>query len=186
MDANTIFSVPEAVSHGQENMLSMWQQHMQAEFVLKDADAALATMTDHPYVFLAALGIGRIGRPAVRGFYANTFLPNIPPDLEVNSLSLTVGADRIVEEMVAQFTHTTKMDWILPGVRPTNRRIEVAVAVVVGFEAGKIAYERLYWDQACVLSQAGVLDHPMATAAIGAAEHLLKLAATPRVGPHHS
>jgi carboxymethylenebutenolidase len=185
MDSNTIAS-PGAVSHEQEKMLSMWQRHMEAEFVLKDADAAVATMTDHPYVFFIPLGIGRVGRVAVREFYANTFLPNTPPDLEVDSVSLTVGADRIVEEMVARFTHTTKMDWILPGVRPTNRRIEVAVAVVVGFEAGKIAYERLYWDHACVLSQAGVLDHPMAAAAINAAEDLLELAAAPRIGPHPS
>ena len=137
MNANTIISNPEAVSREQENMLSVWQQHMHAEFVLKDADAALATMTDHPYVFFVGLGMARIGRAAVRELYANTFLPNIPPDLEVNSLSLTVGADRIVEEMVARFTHTLKMDWILPGVRPTNRRIELAAAVVVGFEADR-------------------------------------------------
>jgi carboxymethylenebutenolidase len=185
MDSNTIAS-PRAVSHEQEKMLSMWQRHMNAEFVLKDADAAVATMTDHPYVFLIPLGVGRAGRTAVREFYAKTFLPQIPPDLEVNSLSLTVGADRIVEEMVAQFTHTTKMDWLLPGVRPTNRRIEVAVAVVVGFEAGKIAYERLYWDHACVLAQAGVADHPMAVAGIGSAAQLLKLTATAGAGEHHS
>jgi len=90
----------------QQAMLATWQQHAHAEFVLKDADAALATMTENPYVFLVASGVGRVGRAAVREFYANKFLPNIPADLELTSLSQTFGADRIVEEMVMRFTHT--------------------------------------------------------------------------------
>jgi carboxymethylenebutenolidase len=36
----------------QQAMLAAWQQHTYAEFVLKDADAALATMTENPYVLL--------------------------------------------------------------------------------------------------------------------------------------
>ncbi len=96
----------------QQAMLATWQQHAYAEFVLKDAEAALATMTENPYVFLVASGVGRVGRAAVHEFYANKFLPNIPPDLELTSLSQTFGADRIVEEMVMRFTHTIEMDWI--------------------------------------------------------------------------
>jgi carboxymethylenebutenolidase len=178
MDQKTI-SNPRTLSAEQEKILSMWQQHMHAEFVLKDADAALATMTDHPYVFLGALGDARIGRAAIRNYYANTFLPNVPPDFEVNSVSLTIDGDRLVEEMVGRFTHTIKADWILPGVRPTNRRIEISAVVVVGFEAGKIAYERLYWDHAAVLAQAGIVDHPMAVAGVEAAARLLRLSTTP-------
>jgi len=37
-------------------MLATWQQHTHAEFVLKDADAALATMTEKPYAFLISSG----------------------------------------------------------------------------------------------------------------------------------
>jgi carboxymethylenebutenolidase len=121
----------------QQAMLSTWQQHAHAEFVLKDADAALATMTKNPYVFLVASGVGRIGRAAVHEFYANKFLPKIPPDLELTSLSQTFGADRIVEEMVMRFTHTIEMDWILPGVRHTHRSVEFALAGIIRFEAGK-------------------------------------------------
>jgi carboxymethylenebutenolidase len=176
-------SNPPPLSAEQQSMLSMWQQHMHAEFVLKDADAALATMTDHPYLYLVSLGMGRVGRAAVREFYANTFLPDIPPDFEVETVALTIGTDRIVEEIVGRFTHTIEVDWILPGVRPTNRRIEIAAAVVVGFEAGKIAYERLYWDQAAVLAQAGVIDHPMAAAGVASAAQLLSLSTAPGVSP---
>jgi carboxymethylenebutenolidase len=172
-------SDPRALTPEQEQMLSTWQQHMHAEFVLKDADAALATMTDNPYVFLIALDEARVGREAIRDFYANTFLPCIPPDFEAATLSQTIGADRIVEEMVARFTHTMAMDWILPGVPPTHRRIEVACSVIIGFEAGKIAYERLYWDQATVLAQAGGLESSIVTAGVEAAARLVKLAAMP-------
>jgi carboxymethylenebutenolidase len=159
----------------QQAMLSTWQQHAHAEFVLKDADAALGTMTKNPYVFLVASGVGRIGRAAVHEFYANKFLPKIPPDLELTSLSQTFGADRIVEEMVMRFTHTIEMDWILPGVRPTHRSVEFALAGIIRFEAGKIASEHLYWDQATLLSQIGVLDHPTVAAGIVSAAELLKL-----------
>ena len=101
----------------QQAMLATWQQHTYAEFVLKDADAALATMTENPYVVLVASGVVRVGRAAVREFYADKFLPDIPPDLETNTVSQTFGDDRIVEEMAVRFTQTIDMDWLLPGVR---------------------------------------------------------------------
>jgi carboxymethylenebutenolidase len=159
----------------QQTMLASWQQHTYAEFVVKDADAALATMTEHPYVFIIPSGIVRIGRAAVHEFYADQFLPNIPPDLEITSLSQTFGTDRIAEEMVIRFTHTIDMDWMLPGLPTTGRRVEFALVGVIQFEAGKVANEHLYWDQATVLSQLGVLDHPVAAGGIGSATQLLKL-----------
>jgi len=159
----------------QQAMLAAWQQHTYAEFVLKDADAALATMTENPYVFMISSGTVRVGRAEVHEFYANHFLPKIPPDLEITSLSQTFGNDRIVEEMVMRFTHTIDMDWILPGVRPTGRRAEFVLAGIIQLQDGKVAHEHLYWDQATLLSQMGVLDHPSAAAGVGSAEQLLKL-----------
>ena len=166
-----------ALTHDQQAMLATWQQHAHAEFVLKDADAALATMTESPYVFLVASGVARTGRAAVHEFYANKFLPNLPADLELTSLSQTFGADRIVEEMVMRFTHTIEMDWLLPGVRPTRRSAEFALVGVVQFKSGKIAAEHLYWNQATVLSQLGLPNHP-AAAGCGSAARLLQLRAT--------
>jgi len=159
----------------QQAMLATWQQHTYAEFVLKDADAALATMTENPYVLMISSGMGRVGRTAVRAFYANKFLPNIPPDLEIISLSQTFGDDRLVEEMVMRCTHSIAMEWILPGVRATGRRAEFALAGIIQFQNGKVAHEHLYWDQATVLSQMGILDHPLAAAGVGSAGQLLKL-----------
>ena len=108
----------------QQTMLATWQQHTYAEFVLKDADAALATMTENPYLLMIATGTACVGRAAVREQYADHFLPAIPPDLELASLSQTIGSDRLVEEMVLRFTHTMEMDWLLPTLRPTARRAE--------------------------------------------------------------
>ena len=159
----------------QQAMLATWQQHTYAEFELKDADAALATMTEDPYVLAIPCGTSGSGRAGVHQFYANHSLPNIPPDFELTSLSQTFGTDRIVEEFVIRFTHTLEMDWMLPGLPATGRRLEFALVGIIQFQAGKIANEHLYWDQATVLSQLGVLDHPLAAAGVGSVAQLLKL-----------
>jgi carboxymethylenebutenolidase len=69
-----------------------------------------------------------------------------------------VGEDRVVDELIHRFTHTIEMPWILPGVPPTGKRVEIAVIVVVQFKDGKIAGERIYWDHASVLAQIGLID----------------------------
>jgi carboxymethylenebutenolidase len=108
----------------QQTMLAAWQQHTYTEFVLKDADAALATMTEDPYVFAIPSGTGGSGRAGVREFYADQFLPKILPDFELTSLSQTFGNDRIVEEFVIRFTHTLEMEWMVPGLPATGRRVD--------------------------------------------------------------
>jgi len=158
-----------------QTMLATWQQHTYAEFVLKDADAALATMTENPYVLAIPSGTGGSGRAGVREFYAKEFLTSIPPDFELTSLSQTFGRDRIVEEFVIRFTHTLKMNWMLPGLLATGRKVEFGLVGIIQFQAGKVANERLYWDQATVLSQLRVLDHPVAAAGVGSAAQLLQL-----------
>jgi len=162
-----------------ETMLASWQQHTHAEFLLKDPDAALASMTEAPYVICIPSGAGGVGRPAVRKFYAEQFLPSIPADFELESLSQIFSHDRIVEEFVVRFTHTLKMDWMLPGLRPTGRKAELVMVLIIQFAAGKIAREHAYWDQAAVLPQLGLLDEPIAAAGVGSAAELLRLSALP-------
>jgi carboxymethylenebutenolidase len=60
--------------------------------------------------------------------------------------------------MVFEFTHTIAMDWMLPGVAPTGRHAKVALVVIVHFRDGKLAHEHIYWDQASVLAQLGLID----------------------------
>jgi len=159
----------------QQTLLAAWQRHTYAEFVLKDADAALATLTENPYLLMIATGTACIGRAAVREYYADHFLPAIPPDLELASLSQTIGSDRLVEEMVVRFTHTIEMNWLLPTLRPTGRRAEFIIAAVIGFKDGKVAHEHIYWDQATLLSQMGVLDNPLAAAGTSSVRQLSRL-----------
>ena len=64
-------------------------------------------------------------------FYSNHFIPNLPADLELTSLSQTFGDNRIAEEMVVRFTHSIDMDWLLPGLRPTHRRAEFVLAAIM-------------------------------------------------------
>jgi len=168
-------TTPNILTPDQQTMLATWQQHTYAEFVLKDADAALATMTENPYLLMIATGTACVGRAAVREQYADHFLPEIPPDLELESLSQTIGSDRLVEEMVVRFTHTIEMDWLLPTLRPTGRRAEFIIAAVIGFEGGKVAHEHIYWDQATLLSEMGILDHPLAVGGMHSALKLLRL-----------
>ena len=137
----------------QQTMLTTWQQHTYAEFVAERYRRSARDNDRNPHVLLIASGVVRVGRAAVREFYADKFLPNIPPDLEITTLSQTFGDDRIVEEMAVRFTHTIDMDWLLPGVQPTGRKAEFMVAAFIQFDGGKIAHEHAYWDQATVLSQ---------------------------------
>jgi carboxymethylenebutenolidase len=101
---------------------------------------------------------GGVGSDEVRNFYSTYFLPGHPLDTQTLAVARTVGEDRIVDELIHKFTHTMEMPWLLPGVPPTGKRVEIAVIVVVQFEDGKIAGERIYWDQASVLAQVGLID----------------------------
>jgi carboxymethylenebutenolidase len=159
----------------QQAMLTAWQQHTYAEFALKDPDAAVAVMTEDPHLFLIPSGTGGVGRAAVYKFYAEQMLPHLPPDLELQPLSQVFGPDRIVEEFVVRFTHTLRMDWLLSGLAATNRKVEFAFVGIIGFLGSKVGSEHLYWDQATVLSQLGILDHPTAAAGLGSVAQLLKL-----------
>jgi len=149
--------VVDRARHHDETLPGAWEEHIASEFAAKSPDQAIATMAEDPYVNTVALMIGGRGRDEVRAFYADHF-SQIPPDTEMVPVSRTVGQGRVVDEFVLRFTHTIRMNWILPGVPPTGRRVELPVVVVVQFDGDKLAHEHIYWDQASVLVQVGLLD----------------------------
>lgn len=151
-------TMTNALTPKQQAMVDMWERHMAAEFEMKSIDATMATMTSNPFVNHVAVMTGGVGSEGVRNFYSTYFLPGHPPDTEILPVARTVGEDRIVDELIHKFTHTIEMPWILPGVAPTGKRVEIAVIVVVQFEDGKISGERIYWDQGSVLAQVGLID----------------------------
>ncbi|MBV8779129.1 MAG: ester cyclase [Alphaproteobacteria bacterium] len=124
-------------------------------------------MVADAYVDHVPVLTGGRGHDELRAFYATHFIPRMPPDLEMVPVSRTVGADQLVDEMVLRFTHSIELDWMLPGVAPTGRRVEVALVVIVRFRDGKLAHEHIYWDQASVLAQLGLID-PAALPVAGA------------------
>ncbi|MBD1852055.1 nuclear transport factor 2 family protein [Leptolyngbya sp. ST-U4] len=142
----------------QESLQALWEEHLQYEFGTHSTEDALATMVEDAYVNHIPVMTGGVGKPALREFYSKYFIPQMPPDMELTPISRTIGTDQLVDEMVGKFTHTVRMEWLLPGVAPTGKRVEVPVVAIIRFRDGKIAHEHLYWDQASVLVQIGLLD----------------------------
>jgi len=145
----------------EETLSSAWDQHLASEFAAKSPEQALATMAAEPYVNVVPLMIGARGRDEVRDFYANHFLSQIPPDMEMVPVSRTIGQGRVVDELIMRFTHTIHMDWLLPGIPPTGKPVEVPMVAIVQFEADKVAHEHIYWDQASLLVQVGLVDRTL-------------------------
>ena len=151
----------------QQKLNDVWDEHLRSEFDAHSADKALATMIKNPRVNAVPVMIGGNGKEEVRQFYAKYFLPQIPPDTEMVPVSRTIGQGRVVEEMIFRFTHSIQMDWILPGVPPTGKQVEIAMLVVVQFDDDRLAHEHVYWDQASVLVQVGLLQ-PRGLPVVGA------------------
>jgi carboxymethylenebutenolidase len=117
-------------------------------------------MVEDAYVNHVPVLTGGYGQAALRRFYAEDFITSMPADTTIHPISRTLGQDQLVDEMIFSFTHTQEMPWMLPGVPPTHRRVEIPLVVVVGFREGMLAHERIYWDQASVLKQIGLLTDP--------------------------
>ncbi len=148
----------KTLTQAQEAMLELFQKHVQAELA-GDLETTMATMTDDPHLTNVALITGGVGREGVRDFYANHLVGKFfPPDVEMIPVSQTIGDDQIVDELVIRFTHTQVIEWMLPGIAPTGKKVEAAFAVIVKVENGKIAHEHIYWDQASVLVQLGLIN----------------------------
>ncbi|QGQ24795.1 nuclear transport factor 2 family protein [Gimesia benthica] len=145
----------------EKQLIDVWDAHTAAEFEHKDADAAIATMTDHPILIHVPVNTGATGKEALRKFYAEIFIPQAPPDISLQLLTRSVGQNRIIDEFILRFTHTLRMDWFAPGIEPTGRQLAVPHVGIVAFEDGKISSEHIYWDQATVLMQLGLLDEAL-------------------------
>jgi carboxymethylenebutenolidase len=137
---------------------TVWEAHLAAEFEAHDADAAVATMTADAELVHVPVATGARGRNDARRFYAEVFIPSWPDDVDVRPVSRTSGADRLVDELVVSCTHTRRMEFWLPGIEPTGRPIVLPHVVVARFQDGLIASEHIYWDQASLLVQLGLLD----------------------------
>lgn len=138
--------------------IEAFRKHVDAELA-GDLETTMATMSDHPHLNSVPTMAGGVGREGVRRFYAEHLVGKFfPPDMVMTDVSTTVDEHQLVLEQVISFTHTTMIDWMLPGIAPTGRPVEVALVVIVGFKDDKVSHEHVYWDQASVLVQIGLLD----------------------------
>jgi carboxymethylenebutenolidase len=141
-------------------MIAIWDEHIGYEFSTRDVSSTIATMVEDAYVNHVPVMTGGYGHAALRRFYKEDFISPMPADTSIQLISRTLGQDQLVDELIFSFTHTEEMPWMLPGVPPTHRHVDIPLVVVVGFRGGKLAHERIYWDQASVLKQIGLLTDP--------------------------
>ena len=136
----------------------LFDAHMEAELAA-DLEATMETMVANPHLINLGSGLGGFGKEGVRQFYAEQLIGQFfPPDAEFVPISRTIDAERLVDEVVIKFTHTQKIGHLLPAVEPTGRYVTMAVVVIVGLQDEKVSYEHIYWDQAGLLVQLGLLN----------------------------
>ena len=140
-----------------QQLEDLWAEHLKGEFETKDVEATLATMVEDAYVNHMPVNTGGRGKDALRAFYRDDFIPSWPDDLHLTPLNRVVGEGQLVDELRLTFTHSKPMPWLLPNVPATRKKIAMDVVVVVQFRGDKLACERIYWDHAAALRQAGLL-----------------------------
>ncbi len=140
-----------------QDNLKLWEQHITGEFATKDVDLSLSTMVEDASVMHMPTRSGGKGKAELRPYYRDMFIPSIPSEWEHIVTNRVMTEDTIVEEAKVRLVHSKQMDWFLPGIPPTGKTIEMELVIVIQFRDGKMAAERIYWDQAVVLRQIGKL-----------------------------
>ncbi len=156
---------------------ALFDGHVAREFADFDVEATMETMVAEPYVHCVATLAGGFGAREVRRFYSEHFINQIPKDAKVTPISRTIGKDQVVDEFIVSFTHNSQWDYLLPGIPPTGKKVELPHVVVMKFENGKVSHEHVWWDQASLLVQVGLLDPAnLPVAGIEQAKQLLRVA----------
>ena len=140
------------------NLGEIFDKHVNCEFEDHDVDATMKTMVKEPYVHHVPTLTGGIGYEGVHNFYKNDFVGKMPDDTKIVRVSRTVGKDQVVDELIISFTHNREIKIIFPGIPPTSKYVELPLVVVMKFDGDKIAHEHIYWDQASLLAQIGLID----------------------------
>jgi carboxymethylenebutenolidase len=157
-----------------DQMVELWDQHMAGEFALKDADLAVATMVDDASVMHLPTMSGGAGKENLRRYYADVFIPGIPADTSSEPIARSVGDGLVVDEFVMRMTHDRVVPFLLPGLAPTGKTVEIPAVVIVKFRGELMESERLYWDQAAVLRQLGLIDRSLPVADVAEVSAFLR------------
>ncbi|KAK0207866.1 hypothetical protein DFS33DRAFT_1467845 [Desarmillaria ectypa] len=154
---------------------AIWDEHTYFEFEVRSVSQTMGTMVQEPYVnhvttvsyshvfdHAPISGVisqmtGGIGRQDLATFYRDHFIFANPADTELETVSRTVGPDRIVEEFIFKCTHDKTIDWLLPAVPPTRKKLEIPMLGVVNVRGDRLYHEHIWWDQGTALLQAGLI-----------------------------
>ena len=154
----------------------VFDEHIICEFEKHDVEAVMKTMVKEPYVHHVPALTGGIGYLGVYNFYKDEFVNKMPEDVKFIRISRTVGRDQVVDEIILKFTHDREIDPMLPGIPPTGKYVELPLVVIMKFKRGKIEHEHIYWDQASLLVQVGLLDpHRLPASGIEQSRMLLEI-----------
>jgi carboxymethylenebutenolidase len=148
----------KSIKRKRSSLAAVFDKHIKHEFQDHDVDATMKTMVGEPYVHHVPMMTGGIGYDSVYNFYKNHFVGKMPDDTKIEHISRTIGKGQVVDELILKFTHTREIEYMIPGIAPTGKYVEIPHVVVMKFVGNKIAHEHIYWDQASVLVQIGVLD----------------------------
>jgi carboxymethylenebutenolidase len=140
------------------DLSQLWDKHCEYEFGTRNVGDTMRTMVAEPYVNHVPTMTGGVGFDQLARFYQHHFIPKTPQDTRLIPISRTIGADRVVDEMLFCFTHDIEIDWMLPGVKPTGKAVKIPLVAIICFRGDKLYNEHIYWDQASVLVQIGLLD----------------------------
>ncbi|KAK0446529.1 uncharacterized protein EV420DRAFT_1569793 [Desarmillaria tabescens] len=136
---------------------AIWDEHTYFEFEVRSVSQTMGTMVQEPYVNHVTTMTGGIGRQKLTAFYRDHFIFANPADTELETVSRTVGPDRIVEEFIFKCTHDRTIDWLLPAVPPTGKKLEIPMLGVVNVRGDRLYHEHIWWDQGTALLQAGLI-----------------------------
>ncbi len=149
---------PKEYSPDEQKLIVIWEEHIRCEFEEHNVEKTMKTMTNTPHNISVPTLAGGVGFEEVQHFYTRSFIHQMPEDIESTLVSRTIGGNRLVDESILEFTHSVVMDWILPGIAPTHRKVKIAMVAIIGFRDDNVEYEHLYWDHASVLYQVGLIE----------------------------
>jgi len=142
-----------------DKLAAVFDTHINCEFDKIDVFATMQTMVKDPYVHHVPVLTGGIGYEKVYTFYRDSFIGKMPSDTKFVQISRTIGKYQVVDELILSFTHDIEIPAMVPGIPPTGKHVELPLVVVMRFKGNKIAHQHIYWDQASLLSQIGLIDN---------------------------
>ena len=141
------------------DIATVFDDHVAAEFVTRDLDAAMATMAPDPYVFHVPSMTGGDGYENVRSFYGDALHREMAGG-HGDHAGVADGRREPGRRRADPLVHPRHRDGRDPPGRRRRRAAQVTLpfCVVVGFEDGKVKHEHIYWDQGSALAQIGLID----------------------------